>query len=259
MAADELESSVVEAVRAAGKIVVQDDKRPRNIRHKGRIDLVTETDLAVEKRLKDDLAAIVPEAGFLAEETAGDAGLDGLRWVIDPVDGTTNFAHGLPMVATSVALCRDGAVELGVVNLPLLGECFHATRGRGARLNGEPISVSGVRDLQESLVATGFPYAVGEYLDRVLDNMGTVLKRTQGIRRAGAAAVDLAWVACGRYDGFYEPALNPWDVAAGWLLVEEAGGQVTRYGPVKEYALGSETILATNGRLHAELGGLLRS
>lgn len=245
------------AVSEAGKIIVQANSKPRNIRYKGRIDLVTDTDMAVELALKDSLGRIVPDSSFLAEETASDAELIDNTWIIDPVDGTTNFAHGLPMVATSVALWRGGRVVLGVINLPLLGEMFSATQGHGATLNNAPIAVSSVEKMEHSLLATGFPYAIDDHMETIMGQLQAVLPVSQGVRRPGAAALDLAYVACGRYDGFYESALSPWDTAAGWLLVEEAGGWVSQLDENTSYAPGAPSILATNGKIHSELSRLV--
>lgn len=248
---------VVSAVTQAGDIVRAKAPLPKDIRKKGRIDLVTETDLAVEALLKQTLGALVPEASFLAEESHGSLEPGPLTWIVDPLDGTTNFAHGVPFVAISVALWQGGSVALGVVDLPLLSETFTAVRGAGAFLNGEPIHVSEASRLEESLVATGFPYAIHEHLDMILRHLRLMLLKTQGVRRPGAAALDLAFVACGRYDGFYELALKPWDTAAGMLLVQEAGGRVSEYDAARPYGFGSGCILATNGRIHEEMSGVL--
>ena len=245
-------------VLEAGEIIREAYNKPKKIKHKGRIDLVTETDLAVEKFLKAKLAECLPGSSFLAEETSGDAELVDITWIIDPLDGTTNFAHGLPMVATSVALWDKGQVVLGIVNLPILNEVFTALRGGGAFKNGDAINVSSCDSLEESLIATGFPYAIEDHVDFITEALSRVLLATQGVRRPGAAALDLAYLACGRYDGYYENSLKPWDMAAGWLLVEEAGGMVTEYG-ASEFNLYSPAILATNSLLHEKLRGLIRS
>ncbi len=239
-----------QAVAEAGERIKADFAAPKDIRRKGRIDLVTATDLAVEAHLKARLAAILPEAAFLAEETDKATGLSGLTWIIDPLDGTTNFAHGFPFVCTSVGLWDGTAMILGVINAPILGQMFWAGQGLGAFCNGEPMAVSAVAVLEDALVATGFPYAIRENLGEIMGDLRTFLSATQGIRRPGAAALDLAYVAAGRLDAFYEIGLNPWDVAAGWLLVTEAGGQVSAYRPHGPYALGAFRILASNGKLH---------
>lgn len=254
---DKILEGMLEIASKAGEIVVKASGKTKTIKHKGRIDLVTETDVAVEEMLKEELARLLPGSDFLAEESAKDTELGEFTWIIDPLDGTTNFAHGLPFVANSIALWHQDRVVLGVINLPLMGEMFSVLEGEGAWMNGQPISVSSATTMEESLLATGFPYAIDEHLDTILENLKTLLPLTQGIRRPGAAALDLAYVACGRYDGFYESALNPWDTAAGLLLVKEAGGQVSEFDCKKLYEFASKTILATNGRIHDELSGLL--
>ena len=245
------------AVNHAGEIVREAATKAKKIIHKGRIDLVTETDMAVEAMLKEELAKLLPGSDFLAEETAKDTPLGEFTWIIDPIDGTTNFAHGLPFVANSIGLWHEDRVVLGVVNLPLMGEIFTAIEGQGAFMNGQPITVSGETNMERSLLATGFPYDIDTHLDTVLRHFKTLLPLTQGIRRPGAAALDLAYVACGRYDGFFESALNPWDTAAGILLVKEAGGRVSEFDAGIPYEFGSSTILATNGGIHEELSRLL--
>ena len=260
MAANELNRLLPELeaiVRRAGGIVVEHSAKSRNITHKGRIDLVTETDVAVEEMLKEALSRLLPGSDFLAEESASDTDPGELTWIIDPLDGTTNFAHGLPFVANSVALWHRDRVVLGVVNLPLLGELLMAGEGMGTRLNGQPVRVSAATAMEDALLATGFPYAIEEHLETILRHFKTLLPLTQGIRRPGAAALDLAYVACGRYDGFFESALHPWDTAAGLLLVREAGGRVSEFDAAVPYGFGSGSILATNGLLHDQLSRLL--
>jgi myo-inositol-1(or 4)-monophosphatase len=249
-------ADVVCIVKEAGLIIRDHSHKPRDIHHKGRIDLVTATDVAVENFLRGRLETLLPGSHFLAEESSPDAALENNTWVIDPVDGTTNFAHGLPFVGTSVGLWRDGNIVLGVVNAPLLDTCFTAVRGEGAFRDGNRLSVSQTPDLVDSLIATGFPYSMEGELPGILRRMGRVLSRTQGVRRYGAASLDLAFVAAGHYDGYYERCLHPWDVAAGWLLVTEAGGRVTRTDG-SPFFLHSHDLVATNGRIHAALQGLM--
>lgn len=247
------------ALRESGELIREHNLRPRVIRHKSSLkDLVTETDGAVETLLRKRLGELAPEASFLGEEGSPEVGLDGLVWVVDPLDGTTNFAHGVPFVATSVALCLDGEPMLGLVNLPLLGELYTAAKGQGAQRNGQAIQVSEARTLDAALVATGFPYRIKEHKAKILRQLSLAMPATQGVRRAGAAALDLAFVACGRYDGFFEFALNPWDTAAGVLLVQEAGGRVGCMTGQEPYRLGGPDILATNAGLFAPLQQLLR-
>jgi len=254
----DLLAKIEAAVRQAGGLIREHNARPRNIRCKTSIkDLVTETDGAVEQMLRESLGPLLPQAAFMGEEGSPGQGLEGLAWVVDPLDGTTNFAHGVPFVATSVALCLDGAPLVGVVNLPLLDELFMAAKGQGARLNGQPIQVSQVAALESALVATGFPYRIEEHKAAILRQLALAMPATQGVRRAGAAALDLAFVACGRYDGFFEFALNPWDTAAGVLLVQEAGGAVGVMAGQEPYRLGGPNILACNGVLFDQLQSLL--
>lgn len=246
------------AVAASGELVRAAWKRPRTIRHKkSPKDLVTETDLAVEALLRQSLGGLLPRAGFLGEEGGASASDSELLWVVDPVDGTTNFAHGIPFVATSVALCHRGQPVLGLVNLPILGELFSAARGQGAWLDGEAIQVSPTATLIEAVVATGFPYDIAPHLKTILRQLELAMPATQGVRRPGAAALDLAYVACGRYDAFFEFALNPWDTAAGILLVEEAGGRVGRMLEQGPYVPGAPDILVSNGALHPLMRELL--
>lgn len=254
---DSLLTKTQEAVFEAGQIIRKNWSCPKNIKYKGRIDLVTETDPLVEKKLKKSLSTIMPPATFLAEETDNKTPLGEWTWIIDPLDGTTNFAHQLFSIAVSVALWHESHIELGIVYLPLLDEMFWAKLGQGAHLNGEPITVSEETDLEKSLIATGFPYDVQQRINEVIPPFQNVLYYCQGVRRLGAAAVDLAYTACGRFSGFYELGLKPWDTAAGCLLVQEAGGKVTTFDPDQPYFLGSDSILASNGKIHTRLANLL--
>lgn len=252
----ELLAGAVAIVRDAGEIIKDGAKRPRSIHFKGRADLVTDTDIAVEEFLRERLGLLLPQSSFLAEEGSPEAVLAENTWIIDPIDGTTNFVHGLPFVATSVGLWRNGSVSLGIVNAPLLDECFTALKGMGAYKNGEPITVSKTPDLERALITTGFPYAVEMELPALLRRTGRVLSRVRGMRLYGAAALDLAYVATGQYDGFYEGCLQPWDVAAGWLLVTEAGGVATRMSG-EEFTVRAHDVLATNGLVHKALQALM--
>ncbi|MFP4213838.1 MAG: inositol monophosphatase family protein [Desulfohalobiaceae bacterium] len=247
-----------DCVLQAGSIILDHWQKQGQLRHKGRIDLVTDTDLAVEEHLKKGLGSILPEAGFLAEESSPDQDPGHLCWIIDPLDGTTNFVHRLPAVAVSVALYQEGQLVLGLVHLPKTGELFQALQGQGAFLGPEPIHVSSQADLEGALIATGFPYDIQDRLQEVLPRLERVLARSQGVRRMGSAAVDLAYTACGRLDGFYEQGLKSWDTAAGQLLVQEAGGRVSRFDPQQEHGLGEQDILASNGLIHAELSRALQ-
>jgi myo-inositol-1(or 4)-monophosphatase len=216
-------------------------------------NLVSYVDKGAEQRLVDGLKKIVPEAGFIAEEGTGERKA-GLNWIIDPLDGTTNFVHGIPCYCISVALANEQGVLVGVVLEVTRNECFSAWKGGGAWLNGRPIKVSTRDTLQASLLATGFPYddfgREAEYMQLLRE----LMHGSRGIRRLGSAAADLAYVACGRFEAFYEYGLNPWDVAAGGLLVQEAGGQVTDFRNGGEWLFGEE-LVASNGAIHAELIG----
>lgn len=252
----QLVNGFLSCMHEAGAVVRTQWQDRKEIVFKGRIDLVTQTDVAVEKLLLERLPLLLPGSTVLAEESHTTLTPGELTWIIDPVDGTTNYAHGLPMVAVSVALWRGGRVVLGAVFAPVLGELFWAVRGQGAYLNGMPISVSSEESMQASLIATGFPYSFHTEIDTVCARFRRVLLASQGVRRYGSAAIDLAYTACGRFDGYYETGLKPWDTAAGWLLVEEAGGRISALRG--DYGLGEHMIVATNGPIHEDLLGLLR-
>ncbi len=254
---DDLLASAAAIVRQAGDIIRDHWDRPKDIRKKGRIDLVTRTDTAVERFLIEHLGRLLPDSTILAEESAATTVPGPQTWIIDPIDGTTNYAHGFPFVCTSVALWDGQKVTLAIIHAPILNETFLAAAGRGATRNDIPIHVSDTRTLTDALIATGFPYAIETHLPDILAELSKVLSTTQGVRRPGSAALDLAYTAAGRFDAFYEKALNPWDTAAGWLLVTEAGGTVTQYLPHSPYTLHAPTILASNGHLHAPMLDLL--
>jgi len=231
--------------------------------YKGDVDLVTVADRTAEKLIRQRLAEAFPEHGIYGEEGTRDR-LDGeFRWYVDPLDGTTNFAHGLPQFCVSMGLEKrpkgiapdeDGAMVAAIIYDPLRDELFVAERGRGAQLNGRPMRVSHTRELAESLLATGFP-SRKRHESPNIHFYQELTMRSHGVRRAGSAALDLAYVAAGRLDAFWEFNLNPWDTAAGYLLVEEAGGQMTDFSG-KPFRLDSREILASNGLIHAELIGL---
>ena len=245
----------VDAARRAGAMLRDELGKTRRIRHKGVIDIVTEMDHRAEALIVETVLSAFPDHAVLAEET-GARGRSEYRWHVDPLDGTTNYAHGLPLYAVSVALERAGAVELGVAYDPSRDELFVAERGRGATLNGQPLSVSAVTDLGQSLLVTGFPYDIRTTAETNLPEYTELSMRAQAVRRLGSAVIDLCSVAAGRLDAFWELSLGPWDMAAGGLIVEEAGGRTTdvRGGPWK---LEGPGILASNGHIHgAVLDGL---
>ncbi|WP_456385255.1 inositol monophosphatase family protein [Desulfolithobacter sp.] len=254
-------SLVRAACRAAltgGSILRELYGKPHTIEMKGTINLVTEADIASETAILASLEEDTPGIAVLAEESAADTPEDeqGRQWIVDPLDGTTNFAHGFPFFGTSIALLDRGSPLVGVVYCPMQDELFCAVKGAGAWLNGQPIAVTDTRFLLEALVATGFPYDIHAALDQILAQLRAILPRVRDIRRAGAAALDLAYVACGRLDGFWEMDLKPWDTAAGWLLVTEAGGRVSDFAG-NDYSPFLPSILASNGVLHEQLGKLI--
>lgn len=246
----------VDAARSAGKLLRGELGGTRRIHHKGVINIVTEMDHRAEALIVDRILGAFPDHAVLAEERGATAGRSPYRWLVDPLDGTTNYAHGLPIFAVSIALERDGVMELGVAYDPSLDECFVAERGRGATLNGEPIRVSACASLDQSLLVTGFPYDIRTTTETNLPEYAALSLRAQAVRRLGSAVLDLCYVACGRLEAFWELTLGPWDMAAGGLIVREAGGRVTDVhgGP---WSLEGPGVLASNGLVHdAVLEGL---
>ncbi len=254
-----------QAARAAGALLKQNYEKPHCITMKGAIDPVTESDFASQKLIVNLIHQAFPDHGILAEEVMDGVGEGAkgrgpwpapqktpCRWIIDPLDGTVNFAHGFPLFCVSIAFEAAGVLEYGVVYDPLREELFEAQRGGGATLNGRVLGVSRVDELGAALLATGFPYDVRQRLPETLARLGGVLGISQGLRRGGSAALDLAYVAAGRLDGFWEENLKPWDTAAGVLLVTEAGGVVSTFSG-SSYDVTSPNILASNGLLHQGL------
>jgi myo-inositol-1(or 4)-monophosphatase len=221
------------------------------VREKGRADLVTEVDEASERAIVERIRAAFPDDAVVAEEFAAAVRSEGRRWIVDPLDGTVNYVHGHPFACVSIAFADAEGPAAGVIHAPFLGEVFHATRGGGAFLNDRPIRVSDVSDPAAALFATGFPFKPGKGDPAEFFRLLTeVLLASHGVRRAGAAALDLAYLAAGRVEAFFELGLAPWDVAAGLLLVEEAGGRVGGWPGDAEPPLASGRVLASNGRIH---------
>ncbi|HVF66778.1 MAG TPA: inositol monophosphatase family protein [Pyrinomonadaceae bacterium] len=250
----------IQTAKEAGKILADKFGRALQVSNKGDIDLVTEADIAAERLIVERIRSYHPRHAILTEESGdvvslGDAGSD-YKWVIDPLDGTTNYAHGYPVFCVSIALEHEGRVVLGVVYDPTRDELFAAERGQGATLNGRSLRVSETDELNGALLCTGFPYDVRDRGD-FARHFRNFIMRAQSVRRDGAAALDLAYVAAGRFDAFYEEGLRPWDVAAGVLLVEEAGGRVTHYdgSPFRIY---TPPIVASNGLVHEAMLEVLR-
>ena len=237
------------AVREAGRYLRENLGRPVETSYKGAVDLVTPFDIGAQEIVVGRLSAAFPSHGFLAEEGLVRAGTSDCRWIIDPLDGTTNFAHAFPIFSVSAALECAGRLALGFVYDPMRDEMFRAEASRGAFLNGEAVRVSAVAELGRSLLATGLPYDVRMSPENNLDHWGRFIVRAQAIRRCGSAALDLCYVACGRFDGFWELKLKPWDVAAGALVVLEAGGRVSDFEG-RPFAPDAPGIVATNGLVH---------
>jgi len=224
---------------------IRDEKRvfsTNKIEIKGKNDLVSYVDKTSEKKIVEKLSALLPEAGFIAEEGTSSKKGERYNWVIDPLDGTTNFIHGVPCYAISIALMRKDKVVLGVVYEINFDECFYAWEGSKAYMNGNEISVSNISKLSDSLLVTGFPYYDYNRMDDYLELFKYFMKNTHGLRRLGSAATDLAYVACGRFEGFYEYSLQPWDVAAGVFIVQQAGGKITDFKGGNNYIFGKELV-----------------
>lgn len=223
------------------------------VEQKGLNDLVSYVDKEAEKIIVERLSLVLPEADFITEEGTGSVDGKEYTWIIDPLDGTTNFIHGLPIFSVSIGLKYRNEIVLGVVYEINFDECFYASKGNGAFCNGKPIHVSPAKTLGESLIGTGFPYSAFGQIDNYLGVLRLLMEKCHGLRRMGSAAVDLCYVACGRQDGFFEYDLKPYDVAAGVIIIQEAGGRVTDFEMGGDYIFGKK-IVATNGLIHDELG-----
>jgi myo-inositol-1(or 4)-monophosphatase len=238
--------------RQAGQILRAGYQQEHQVDYKGVIDLVTEIDRQSEDYLLGEIRKDFPDHHILAEESGGTRG-DGQQWYIDPLDGTVNYAHNIPIFSVSIAYASSGTLSLAVVYDPMRDEMFTAERGKGAHLNGRPLRVSGSTELRRSLLVTGFPY---DAWDSEFDNFANFVKfakLSQGVRRLGSAALDLCYVAAARFDGFWELALSPWDVAAGGLICEEAGARVTNVFGEADFISPPQSILATTPGIHARM------
>lgn len=245
---EKLCKEVIEIVKETGHFIADERKRFQldAVEKKGKSDFVSYVDKGAEKQLVEKLHRLLPEAGFITEEnTAGNQGEE-LKWIIDPLDGTTNFIHGVPPFAVSVALTQGTEIILGVVYEITQDECFYAWKDSSAYLNGKVIRVSEAATTQDSLIATGFPYYNFDQLGNFIDTMTYFMQHSQGLRRLGSAATDLAYVAAGRFEAFWEHALHAWDVAAGVLILKQAGGQVSDFSGGDNFLFGGE-IVASNG------------
>jgi myo-inositol-1(or 4)-monophosphatase len=253
-----LRTAVLAALKA-GKIQRDRYGKPHQIHHKGAIDLVTEVDIAAEEAILAILYKEQSRAFIIAEESQAHYSNSppGPAWIVDPLDGTTNYAHGFPWFGVSIAYAVDSVIQAGVIYCPMQDELFCAGRDSGAWLNGNRLRVSATNSLKQSLVATGFPYDIKQHTTEVLAALEMIVTNAQDVRRAGAAALDLAYVACGRLDGFWEIKLKPWDTAAGTLLVTEAGGTISDFSG-RKYSPFLPEVLASNGLIHEELIALLK-
>jgi myo-inositol-1(or 4)-monophosphatase len=244
-------TTAIEAAKLAGRILKQHAGKARSIQQKSgqEKNLVTEIDKKSEEIIIETIKKHHPSHDILAEESGTRGTSSDYRWIIDPLDGTTNFTHGLPVFCISIGLERKGELIAGVIYDPNLDELFTAEKGKGAYLNGKRIHVSETTNLGQSLLVTGFPYNITENPNHAVEHFVHFLMKAQGVRRMGSAAIDLAYVAAGRFDGFWEVALHPWDMAAGVLLVEEAGGKLTNFSgaPLSIY---QKEMVATNGHIH---------
>ncbi|NOZ07705.1 MAG: inositol monophosphatase [FCB group bacterium] len=255
---DEFGRFSIDLARQAGEVLLGYRGKLRSVRHKSScIDLVTEADIECQRFIVSKIHKAFPEHSILAEENLTDEGSSKYRWVIDPLDGTTNFVHGLPIFAISIGLQIDGITCCGVVYNPAGGTLYHAVAGQGAYCNGEPISVSGQKNLIESILVTGFPYEHDEKFHLSFELFHEFHNRVQGMRRFGAAALDFCFVASGQLDGFYEFNLKPWDICAGDLICREAGGKVTGWSGGNLPFQGT-TAAASNGLIHQEMLDILR-
>ena len=247
----------IQTAREAGQLLTERLGHISKIHNKGEIELLTESDLASERLIIDRIKTFHPRHAILAEESGetktGNLAESGgeWKWIIDPLDGTTNYAHGYPCFCVSIALEHNGVLELGVIYDPMRDEMFTAERGQGAALNGRRIRVSQIDNLNRALLCTGFPYDVRERTE-FARHFSNFIMNAQAVRRDGAAAIDLAYVACGRFDGFWEEGLKPWDLAAGVLMIEEAGGKVTNYDG-SPFSVYQPPILASNGLVHEQM------
>lgn len=250
--------STISHIKSTGSYILAERQNftPDLVETKSLNSLVSFVDKTAEQQLVKNLGNLVPEAGFIAEEGTSTTIGETYNWVIDPLDGTTNFIHGIPLYSISVALTKNGFPVIGIVYEINLDECFYAWQGSKAFLNGQEISVTKTSKLGDTLLATGFPYHDFDKMEGFLESLRYFMEHTRGLRRLGSAAVDLAYVACGRFDGFYEYGLNPWDVVAGAFIVERAGGKSGFFTDKDEYTDGSE-ILSTNGLIHQEMQDLI--
>ena len=252
-------TTAVDAARLAGEFILANrgSLSPDDISRKQAFDFVTRVDRESERMILENIRKNHPDHDILAEESRKDVETDGFRWIIDPLDGTTNFIHGFPVTAVSIALQHRKEIVVGVVLDPFRGELFTAIRGEGAFLNGKRINVSATDQMGSALIGTGFPFKKKDLIDRYLQLFKKVLTQVSDLRRPGAASIDLSYIACGRFDGFFEIGLEPWDAAAGALMIKEAGGIITNFGGGEDFLVPGN-IVAGNPVMHALLLGMVK-
>jgi myo-inositol-1(or 4)-monophosphatase len=253
---EQLCTHVISIARETGEFFLKEINlvKDTDVIEKGLHDFVSYVDKKAEARIVEELKKILPQAGFIAEEGTSTIKGEQYNWVIDPLDGTTNFLHHIPLYSVSIALMDGDEIVMGIVHEPNLDECFYAWKGEHSLMNGKPIKVSEQEGMKNALLATGFPYYDYGKLKGYMELFMHFAQHTSGLRRLGSAAVDLAYTACGRFEGFYEYGLHPWDVAAGAFIVQQAGGKVTDFSGGKDYVFNGE-LLASNTILHSELLG----
>jgi myo-inositol-1(or 4)-monophosphatase len=246
----------IEAAYSGAKILQEHFGHISRIGQKGAFDLVTDADTASEKKIIQIIRRVFPDHAILAEESGINHGNSECQWIIDPLDGTTNYAHQLPIFSIAIALAVQGEIALGLVLNPMDGELFTAITGKGAALNGNPIRVTSTAVVHQSLLVTGFPYDFSKIVEPVMQRFCVCQNASQGVRRLGSAALDICYVACGRFDAFWEQNLKPWDKAAAAVIATEAGAVITDFSN-RPFALDQKEILVSNGAIHQEMLSLL--
>ncbi|MEJ2220130.1 MAG: inositol monophosphatase family protein [Desulfobacterales bacterium] len=247
----------IKAIHRGARVLRNHFGRISQVSQKGAFDLVTEADTESEKQIIGTIRETFPDHAILAEESGVNNGTAEYQWLIDPLDGTTNYVHQLPFFTISIALASGGNIELGLILNPMDGELYSAIAGRGAALNDTPIQVSSTASVSDSLLVTGFPYDFGGIVEPAMKRFSICQQASQGVRRLGSAALDLCYVACGRFDGFWEQNLKPWDKAAGAIIAAEAGAVITDFSN-QPFSIDQKEILVTNGRIHQEMLSLLQ-
>jgi myo-inositol-1(or 4)-monophosphatase len=246
----------IEAINSGARVVRNYFGRVSQINQKGAFDLVTEADTESEKQIIETIRKAFPDHAILAEESGANQGAAEYQWLIDPLDGTTNYVHHLPFFTIAIALAARDKIVLGLVLNPMDGELYSAIAGKGAALNGKPIKVSSTASVSDSLLVTGFPYDFNEIIKPAMKRFRICQQASQGVRRLGSAALDICYLACGRFDGFWEQNLKPWDKAAGAIIAAEAGAVITNFSN-QPFSINQKEILVTNGKIHQEMLSLL--